>query len=164
MNILILDYILSRLIDLNVVIRLEMAQSIYWFKFPNEEYYEFLCELDTLFKTIGDVMIEKNLIKSPIFFANGKRVAYTATIESVNPIGPIAVLEDLECMMFFQYLNGERLSIPVNRNTAFAEVRSMLAHIGKSPNVRFILCGEVVQDTETMESVDVFANPVVHIV
>ena len=47
-----------------------MAQSIYWFKFPNEEYYEFLCELDTLFKTIGDVMIEKNLIKSPIFFAN----------------------------------------------------------------------------------------------
>jgi hypothetical protein len=82
----------------------------------------------------------------------------------VNPIGPIAVLEDLECMMFLQYLNGERLAIPVNRNTAFAEVRAMLAHIGKSPNVRFILCGKVVEDTETMESVNVFANPVVHIV
>ena len=141
-----------------------MTQSIYWFKFPNGEYCEFLCEQSTSFQIIGGVMTEKNLIKSPIFFSNGKRVAYNATIESVNPIGPIAVLEDLECMMFFQYLNGERLSIPVNRNTTFAEVRAMLAHIGKSPNVRFILCGEVVQDTETMESVDVFANPVVHIV
>lgn len=162
---LILDYILSYLIGLNVVIRLEMDQSIYWFKFPNEEYREFLCESDTLFQTIGEVMIENQLIyKLPIFFANGKRIAYNATIGSVNPIGPIAVLEDLECMMFLQYLNGERLAIPVNRNTAFTEVRAMLAHIGKSPNMRFILCGKVVEDTETMESVNVFANPVVHIV
>ena len=137
----------------------------HWFKFPNEEYYEFLCELDTLFQTIGEIMIKNQLIyRLPIFFANGKRVAYNATIGSVNPIGPIAVLEDQEYMMFLQYLNGDRLAIPVNRNTTFVEVRAMLAHIGKSPNMRFILCGEVVQDTETMESVNVFANPVVHIV
>jgi hypothetical protein len=160
---LILDYILSHLIDLNFI-GLKMAQSIYWFKLPTG-YHEFLCESDTLFQTICKVMIENKLIyKLPIFFANGKRVAYNATIGSVNPIGPIAVLEDQEYMMFLQYLNGERLSIPVNRNTTFTEVRAMLAHIGKSPNMRFILCGKVVEDTETMESVNVFANPVVHIV
>ena len=141
-----------------------MAQYIYDFKLPNG-YQKFLCRPDMSLQEICEVMIEKQLInRLPLFFVNGKYVTYNATIDSVKPIGPIVVLEERDCMVSFQYLNGLRLSIPVSRNTTFAEVRDMLAYIGQSPNVRFILCGQVVEDAETMESVNVFVNPVVHIV
>ena len=145
--------------------RTEMAQYIYLFKLPNGGYHGFLCSPDMSFQKICEVMIEKQLInRLPLFFVNGKYVTYNATIESVNPIGPIVVLEERDCMVSFQYLTGLRLSIPVSRNTTFAEVRAMLAYIGQSPNVRFILCGQVIEDAETMESVNVFVNPVVHII
>jgi hypothetical protein len=110
---------------------------------------------------IGDMLAHMDLAKMPRFYVNSKLVSLNTKLGSADII---TMLEHNSHQLCCRYLTGESLYIPVSPETSFGEARSMLVHIGKSPTLKFILCGKPVSDTETMDSVKVFGNPFINII
>ena len=144
-----------------------MSETTISIRLLSGDVYNIGCGQKDTFRDIGQILTRNQLAQVPVFAMNGVYITHDTCITQVDQIGPIAVFEMTDCLIKLQSLSGLRVRLYVNPDTTYANIKTMIVHMGITSctqNIKIILCGKIIPDNETIKSTEVIYNTILHFV